>query len=226
MKQTTFFVMALSIIIVISCKEKDDPTVGFSEEVQKIVPKRIIDDARSKGMIINEGRIPPNIEGNYVVEPLELLSPYGSKDSWKKGKIINAYYYSFYDQSSDGKTVFIDYSNLDSDNGSGLGSFISGNGKKFTIFSETYGTASGVDYVMLKILSGELTVNKEIKNFQESLYMKEKDEGNDDGVLIPINTGRIWFDNDKISERTSTYYGKLRKASGDDKKSSLVGTGK
>ena len=54
--------------------------------------------------------------------------------------------------------------------------------------------------------------------------MKEKNEDDDFGILIPVNTGRIWFDNDKISERTSTYYGKLRKNQQAKNNKSLVGT--
>jgi len=226
MKKIILCLVAIIAIELSSCKKKDDPTVGFSEEIQKIVPDEILKDVRAKGMVINEGKVPPNIEGNYIVEPVELLSPFGQDDPWRKGKIIDDYYYKFSRQSSDKKTVFIDYNNGGTDRGSGLGSFVSGNGNKFTIFSEVVGTGSGVDYVMLQMFSGELTADKEIKNFQLSIYMKEKDESSGLGVLIPLNTGRIWFDNNKISKRTSTYYENLRKASTLTNKGGFAGTSK
>lgn len=211
MKKFIFCLVAFVAIELSSCKKKDDPTVGFSEEIQKIVPDEILKDVRAKGMVINEGKVPPNIEGNYVVTPFELLSPFGDDDSYEKGLIIDDYYYKFSSQSSDKKKVVINYGNGSGDQGSGIGSFVSGNGNSFTIFSETSGVESGIQYVSLQMFSGELTADKEIKNFQVALYLKEKNDPS--GILMPLNAGRIWIDGDKISERTSTYYGMLRTAS-------------
>ncbi|MCD8540855.1 MAG: hypothetical protein LRY55_14610 [Leadbetterella sp.] len=91
--------------------------------------------------------------------------------------------------------------------GSGLGAFVSGYGKKFTVFVEISSTSAGIDNVQLAVISGELTESKEIKDFQYSFYMKEKNENPGSEILIPVNTGRIWFDNDHISERVNEYYG-------------------
>lgn len=204
MKKIIFSIVALVILGLNSCK-KDAPNTGLSEEIIKIVPQAILDDMKAKGMTINEGQVPPSMEGIFTVAPMELLSSYGPNDSWKKGKIIDGYTYKFSNQSSKKKTVILEYkSNGGSDRGDGIGSFVAGNGNRFTIFAEVKGQSSGVDYVMLRIISGEVS-NKGIKNFQMSLYMKEKSEGTGLGALIPVNTGRIWFDNDLMSERGNSF---------------------
>lgn len=205
MKNVSISLILIVVVLLASCKKKeDDLTVGFSEEIQKIVPSEILDDVKSKGMAVNEGRRPPKLDGVFYINPFELLSPYGANDGWSKGYIIPGYTYRFSNQTADNNFVEIDYKNGGGDTGSGLGAFLSGNGNLFSIFAEVTGRSNGVDYVMLKIISGEITSNG-IKNFQESLYMKEKSEGSGAGQLIPVNTGRIWFENDFISESRSSY---------------------
>lgn len=203
MKKINLSLIAIIFCMISSCK-KDDPNVGLSQKIQKIVPQVILEEINSKGMKINEGSVPPLIEGIYFVSPYELLSPYSVNDGYKKGAIISGYAYKFSNQSSDKQTIVIDYKNYASDKASGIGSFVSGNNKSFTIFAEVKGVASSIDYVNIIIISGEIT-DKGIKNFQQSLYIKEKGEAPGEGTLIPLNTGRIWFDNDFTSEKLSSY---------------------
>lgn len=204
MKKLYLGTALLLVFLISSCKKKEDLSIGFSDEIQKIVPQAILDDVKAKGMTIHEGKVPPSVEGIFTITPYELLSPYSTDDGWQKGKIIGAYTYKFSGQSNDKKTLLIDYKNADTDRGSGLGAFVAGNGNSFTIFAEIKGTGSGVDYVTLMIISGEISDNS-IKDFQLSLYMKEKNEAPGPGKLIPVNTGRIWFDNDFFSQKTTTF---------------------
>jgi hypothetical protein len=204
MKKINLFLITIIVCIYSSCK-KDNPNVGLSPKIQKIVPQVILDEIKSKGMKINEGSVPPLIEGIYFVSPFELISPYGVRDRSKKGDIFDNYIYRFSGQSSDKQTVIVDYKNpSSSDIASGLGSFVAGNGNYFTIFAEVKGTVSFVDYTSLIIISGEIA-EKGIKNLQQSLYITQKNEAPEEGILIPLNTGRILFDNDFISEKRSSY---------------------
>jgi hypothetical protein len=127
------FILFTSVIVLNSCKSREeDPTVGFSEEIQKFVPQSIVNDLRSKGMTINEGKVPPNVEGAFRVAPMELISPYSSQDNYVKGKIISPYRYQFSGQGTDNKTVKIDYkSESGTDKAVGIGSYVAGNANKF-----------------------------------------------------------------------------------------------
>ncbi|AXE18176.1 hypothetical protein DR864_10700 [Runella rosea] len=199
-------ILLATVMVFNSCKNREeDPTVGFSKEIQKIVPQSIVNDLRAKGMTINEGKVPPTLEGAFRANPYELLSPTGPEDVWAKGKIITAYRYLFSQQTADGKEVKIDYKSENGvDVGSGLGAFISGYGNKFTVFAEVKGRHENVDYTNLIVISGEVTP-KGIADLQHSLYLTQKSEGPGRGVLIPVNTGRIWIDKDKLAEKISNY---------------------
>lgn len=219
----TAVILLTAVVVLNSCKNREeDPTIGFSEEIQKIVPQSIVNDLRAKGMTINEGKVPPAIQGAFRANPYELLSPYGQEDGWTKGKIITAYRFLFSEQTADGKQMKIDYKNEGgTDTGTGLGSFVSGHGNKFTLFAEAKGRSQNVDYTNLIVISGEVTA-KGIADFQYSLYLNQKSEGLGKGALIPINTGRIWIDNDKLTERVSNYRIGVIEKSNDGENNSAV----
>ncbi|QHV93950.1 hypothetical protein [Spirosoma endbachense] len=197
---------ALSILFD-SCKKSDapdDPTKGFTTQIQNIVPTTIIDDLRTRGMTINEGKVPPALAGTIIVaSPWELLSPYGTEDSWQKGKVIADYKYKFYEQTTDGKIKY-DYKNDGSDTGSGKGAFISGNGNSFTIFSEDIGVSKTINYKTITVMSGEIT-DAGIKNFQYAFVLKEKTNDDNNSALIPVGKGRIWIDSDKLATKTTSF---------------------
>ncbi len=213
---------ALLVGSLTSCQKEtvvaDDPTKGFSENIQRIIPENIINDLRSRGMVINEGKVPPKIEGTFRVSPYELLSPFGPADTYKVGEIIDDYVYKFYGQNTSNQITY-DYTNNGSDKGTGNGAFIAGNGSRFTIFSEDVGVSSGVSYKTVAIMSGELTTAG-IRDFQYAFVLKEKSVDTDN-KLIPVNTGRIWFDNDYLA--TSGSGGRI--ASSVQKSANVVSTG-
>ncbi|MCX6214609.1 hypothetical protein [Spirosoma sp.] len=206
MKTTTRFrtlltAMTLSVGVLTSCQKEtvvaDDPTRGFSADIRKIVPDAIINDLRSRGMVINEGKVPPKLNGTFRASPYTLLSPYGSDDSFEAGDVINDYVYKFYGQNTT-NAISYDYTNYSSDTGTGKGAFVAGNGTLFTIFSEDTGIARGVPYKTVSIISGEVTAGG-IRNFQYAFVVKEKTGDAGDQTLIPVNTGRIWLDGDKLA---------------------------
>jgi hypothetical protein len=192
-----------------ACKKPEEQTpvttnAGFVKEIQKIVSQPAVNDLKNRGMNINAGNNPPKISGIYSVNPYELLSPYGVDDDFKKGKITLGYRYKFYNQSSDNSTINFDYTNYLNDKGDGSGttSYVSGNANKFTIFSQTKGVDSGVSYVALVVISGEIS-SVGIKDFQYSFIIQSKSD-DPKKYLIEAELGRIWKDSDGLSEpRTS-----------------------
>ena len=210
--KTNQFRVALPILSVFfllsllgSCRREVtiDLDKGFSSQIQQIVPQPIIDSLRKKGMVINEGLIPPQLAGIYLAQTYKLLSAYGPEDSYKVGKIINPYYYRFYGQTA-ANDITYDFTNNGSDKGNGQGAFVSGNGAKFTIFSQDVGVSSTIPYKTLTVVSGELT-DKGIKDFQYAFVMKEKTGDDSNTKLIPVGKSRIWIDGDGLAE-TTTYF--------------------
>ncbi|CCH54960.1 hypothetical protein BN8_04184 [Fibrisoma limi BUZ 3] len=204
-----FFALVLyAVVNLSSCRRQIDivvdPKKGFSSDIQKIVPKPIIDTLRRRGMTINEGLIPPTLDGIYIADPYTLLSRTGPTDNYRVGEVISKYYYKFYGQTQSGSITY-DFTNT-SDIGKGNGAFIAGNGNAFTIFSEDKGRASGIDYKTLAVMSGEIT-STGIKNFQYAFVMKEKQGEAPEkvGKLIAVGQARIWYDGNYLAEKSNFY---------------------
>lgn len=197
------FLLAGFTIFSCSDSKKSSVTPSYSTKIQKIVPDSIIKSLQSKGMVLNPGTTPPDVMGIFTANPFTLLAPFGPEDGYPKGKIIADYKYKFYDQKSD--EVKIDYKNISgTDNGTGIGAFLSGTGKKFSLFAELSGTGSGIPYKHLTVISGEITSNG-IKDFQYAFVMKEKTGDPTNSILIATGKSRIWVDGDSLASKTDTY---------------------
>jgi hypothetical protein len=180
------------VLFIASCGKKEtvDPAVGFTAAVQKVAPQATIDALRKLGMTINEGTVPPNVTGIFLESPTILLATY-TGDTKVVGDKVADYTYKFYEPSADNTTIKVSYKTSIGDNATGLGSVVSGNGSKFTIFSELTNTSSGEIYI--NIISGEIT-STGIKNWQDSYVKKTELEKN-----------RIWKDGDGFSELKTSF---------------------
>lgn len=192
----------LLAVFVGGCKKSDvDPSKGLSTKIQGIVPKAILDDMKAKGLAVNEGSQPPQLAGIFIASPYTLLSPYGTEDGWQKGKVISDYKFRFYDQVGD--EVKLDFKQS-SETATGLGSFVSGFGNKFTIFAQTKGTQNGIQNTQLSVISGEIGADG-IINFQYAFTFTEKTGDASNSVLIPVGKSRIWEDGNKLANKTSSF---------------------
>jgi hypothetical protein len=218
MKKISLLIICSFVLVMSSCflRKDIDPYNGLSKNIQKIVPEAVLDSLQKKGLIINRGDAPPTLDFSIVASPFKLISPYGPDDSWTKGKIIQDYYFKFYDQTTN-KEIKYDFQNNGSDYGTGVGSFISGEGNNFTIFSEVTGSVSDEDYKTLSVISGTLDPTG-IRNFQYAFVITYKSLEENNSSLIPVNTGRVWIDGDFISEKHD-YFGILFNIKKNDLKS-------
>ena len=185
-------------------KAEDDLTKGFSPEIQRIVPKEVIDTMRKYGMVIHQGRKPPKTEGIYLFSENILVGSSQRGDT--KGRKYADYRYRFYEQDDKALTIKVSakgYGSTGNVTGeaTGKGAFLAGADNKFTIFSEDVGTSQNATYVTLATYSGEITSDG-IKGFRYAFYMKSKqDPGN---VLVPVGTTRVFEDKDGTSKTVSS----------------------
>lgn len=195
----------LLVIATLSACSKKDPEPEFSKEIQNIIPESVIEDLRLKGMQVNSGKTPPNIEGIFVVNPLTLLSPYGPEDPWREGKVISDLTYRFYNQTADHQITYDTKSGGGSITGTGKGALIAGTGTEFTIFSEEIDFHSnGISSTRVAVISGEMTPNG-MKNLQYAFVMISKTGDDDDSQLMPVNTSRIWYDGNQLAESRTAF---------------------
>ncbi len=205
MKKLHYAVIAALLGLTLSCKKEEEVGKGFSENIQNLVSKEMIDELRSRGLNLNEGTTPPVIEGIYLSSPHELVSPYGEEDSYEAGYEFEDLKIRFSNQDQQNLSVKVDLKG--STNGTGQGAFLAGSGNKFTLFSEIVSHSEDGDEdpytaTQIRIFSGELT-DKGIKNLQTALIMKAKTDPND--VLIPVGSGRIIKDGDGLAAKTNSF---------------------
>ncbi|AQG78890.1 hypothetical protein [Spirosoma montaniterrae] len=187
---------------VTSCK-KDEAAPGLSAKIQNIVPQAALDDMKAKGLVINEGNTPPNIEGVFEVSPFTLLAPYSSEDTYSKGRVVSNYRYRFTAQNGD--EVKMEEKQVGGSNtGTGTASFLSGSGNKFTLFGQVVGTSSGIANKYLTVITGEMTATG-IKDFQYATLITEKTGDVDNLRLIPVNKSRVWIDGNQLASKTNAF---------------------
>ena len=185
------------------CKKNDevDPTKGFSAKIQNLISQQDIDKLRTRGMTINEGSQPPNIEGIFASSPHTLVSPYGPDDTRKPGYEFDDLIIRFTSQNSADQSAIVDIKNAGA-TGTGVGGFLAGNGNKFTFFAEIDYKDGSVTAKQLRIFSGEIT-STGIKDFYTTLLVTSKnDPGN---TLIPIGASRIIKDGNGLASKQSSF---------------------
>ncbi|WP_157579230.1 hypothetical protein [Spirosoma montaniterrae] len=195
-------VTALCLLSLSGCKRDEvDPTKGFSNNIQNIISEDDINKLRSRGMLINEGSQPPNIEGVFISAPHTLVSPYDG-DSYKVGDTFTDLVLRFSAQNNADQSAKVDLKTGTSTTGSGIGGFISGNGNKFTFFAEIDLKSGSATAKQVRIFSGEVTADG-IKDFYTTLLMKSKTDPNDE--LIPVGAARVIKDGNSLASKRSTF---------------------
>lgn len=197
------YLLFIGFAILQSCSKKKDDTSdssGLSQDIKNFVPQSIIDSMRTWGFVINEGKKPPMIDGVYN-DSLDLCT-FDNSGYNDVGDYFANYHYKFHDQDNSKLTIALDYEAIDAaDTASGAGSFVSGTGNDFTVFTDVKGVDNGVNYEAITMYSGTIT-NSGIKNLQYSFYMKDK--GDDpDNKMIAVGSARLFKDKDGFSEKLS-----------------------
>ncbi len=202
----TSSVIIILLSFTISCKKKDknEPeNTGFSNKIYAIISQPLLDSLRNRGMTIHEGIKPPSVEGIYHVSPNQLISNFGPEDPFLPGAIFNDYKYRFYNQTSD--EVKTDFHSLNgSDAGTGQGSFLSGYGDNFTLFTQNTGVSNGVAYKTVAVTSGSITAAG-IKDYQYAFILTEKNGDHSNTIMMPVTTSRIFNDKDGLAERAAQF---------------------
>lgn len=193
--------LPLMLMVITSCeKDKDKPKkpTELSDEIKNIVPDSTLTKITTLGMKINKGLEPPNMENTYLASPFELKAT-NVVDDYSIGYIFADYYFRLYDQDNENLTIKLDYYN-GGETGTGLGGFISGDGKNFSVFIEMNSEYSGYAAKMVHIISGTLT-DEGISGLYFANYMLDN-YGNLGGYWIENDEGRVLIDSDAMSPVT------------------------
>ena len=206
----TFLLSLLAFGLTLSltqCESDPDLTKGYSTSIQNIVPPALLDTLKKKGMTIHEGQVPPNLEGIFHESPNVLMSQAFPGD-YPVGELFADYHYRFYGQNTKTGAINLDYKSLPEEDSLdftvGKGAYVAGAGNFFTLFAESKGESYRIPYSSLTVISGEITPQG-IRNFQLGFIMKSKDGDLDNVQILGVGQGRVFKDEDGITERIGQY---------------------
>lgn len=205
MKSKLFIFLFVFGILFAACEDEendsnDDKKVeenGLTEEINNFLPDSIVTEMEDLGMILNTGGSPSNVEGVYEVTPFILDSSNISSDY--SGMSFADLRFKLYEQNNEDLTIKLDYIN-GPEEGSGLGSFIVGDGNRFTVVSEVTTVAYSDTAVVAMLFSGELK-DDGINDFYYANFMIES---NGSSYFIENGQGRVIYDSDGFSEEVSS----------------------
>lgn len=176
-------------------------TTGEYSRIDNVIPPEIRNQM-DPYITIYDGNTPPNIEGEYLMSPDELV--YNSVGDYEPGTIFNDLYFKFYNQNMHNNTL--DYMEKQgASQSTGAGAFISGSGNNFSVFFNTEGFTNYSDYTVnfktALVISGTKDEGG-IKNLQYAFVLVDK--SNDPKPhLIPIGGFRVFKDGDNFSPLTT-----------------------
>ena len=199
----TFFTSALaalllsSVLVLDSCKKNSaDP---LTQNIQRLVPRNVLDTLKLMGMNIIETGKPVQITGIYEINPMALFASSRSNDLI--GQVYVTTRVRFTEQNDTDQSIKMDYKG-GGETGSGIGGFVAGAGNKFTAFFETSSSYSSSTYKSSVVFTGEWGSNG-IQNMQYALYVKEKNDAA--GVIVKVGTTRAFKDSDGLSNTMTTF---------------------
>ncbi|MDH6356648.1 hypothetical protein [Parabacteroides sp. PF5-9] len=199
MNMKKVFVMLCSVLFITACGSDND-TPSLEEQEQTLYDTYVTAEMESAiaklDMTVNRGINPPKIEGYYRMEGIFLATTNSAEKKYLGSRFNTDYKFNFYNQSELsvdllGYEVIRDTDELDSEH-RGQGTFICGEGDKFSIFMEERHFSDGYTAISLTILSGEVVRNggsiTGIKNLKYAFIMKDR---GGDTSLIQVGQGRI-----------------------------------
>jgi hypothetical protein len=173
---------------------------NLTEDIHNLIPDKYLEAIRDLGIEINGGRNPPNIEGTYFVDPLLLVeNTTGGSIAAQWDKKV-----TFSRQDNTTLTINADYTMqtenfTDPMSSSGPGSYIVGEGNKFTVVVDGTREQGGFTAKTVEIFSGEISALG-ILNYHWAVMMIDN-SGNPLNIWIANGTGYAKKDGDGLSER-------------------------
>lgn len=198
------------VIITFSCESRSiSDRKTLHSAITTSLSQEFIEELDAHNMI-NYGKNPPNIEGQYLMSPIIITNTFKADGSsiYSENSKIDDYTYTFYSQLSKQPVLalsFIGAKGIDS--GKGNRTYISGNENYFTVFSEVNGVADEhslfpVPYTAKIVFSGEVT-STGIKNFRTYAKVISKSSDYKNEILLPVGYSRILEDKDGFSEKVN-----------------------
>lgn|SRR5690625_2072864 len=188
-----------------ACSKDDDGKSGNSydfdgtiETIRDFVGSDLLDTIVDMGMVINPGTNPPDVKGTYLASPLILIAT-NVPDDYELGFRFPDSHIEIRNQRKFEVDFYEDHANT---TGLGEGSFVSGDGDKFSLFVQVETTLeTGEVADLIYIISGRISPEG-IHDYKNALFMVD-DRGNAPPFL-KTGEGRVVEDGDGLAERQTS----------------------
>lgn len=195
---------ALCTLVMTSCLRSGADTIILPElvlvdEVPDTVIPPAIREEFEEYMPIHEGKNPPYIQGQYVMNSMVL--EYSSDGQFYPGRVFSDCYMAFLNQIK-GQCSYRE--RQASGNTTSDKVYISGKGNDFTAYfvAHTVHDDGETTEVRSTLVSGTLT-SEGIKDCKYAFIMLEKNDPY--SKLMPVNAFRVFYDDTKLASITSWY---------------------
>jgi len=161
------------------------------------VSQQQLDKLAALGLPINQGLTPPDVQGAYYANSMIRAA------TSVPGDTITTFAnesFSLSGQAAD-NTVSVSYVQ-GPESGDGLGSFVSGSGSHFTIFTQITGLYSDIAFKDAMLLSGEIAADG-IHDLRQGLLLTQKGDDPTNLVLL-VGQARVIAESDGLAARTTT----------------------
>ncbi|WP_196894041.1 hypothetical protein [Aureivirga marina] len=197
--------IVLTVLFNVSCSNDDDndetqyigPFNGSVDSVENIYTPETVQALNNLDFTIYTGNTPPSVEGTFEVSPMMLIN------STVPGDVIPTFFpnyvFTLTNQNNNDLTIDFEGQHLDgSQQDSGDGTYISGQGNNFTVYLNLTSLIGQYPAQTAFVISGQKTTEG-IANLQIAALMVDNG-GNIEDEYIPNNTGRVLVDFDELAE--------------------------
>ncbi|MGB0886412.1 MAG: hypothetical protein ACPGR5_08295 [Chitinophagales bacterium] len=197
MKNSIIAIILIGVISLSSCT-KDRDFNGERGDIEKFLGVELVESLDEIGFKMYYGEKPPQIEGDFLVNSADLKSSTVPNDP--DSHTFNDLKISFKNQNN--KELTIDYQGDELDaNSVGIGTFIAGNGKYFTVAMKTETTKdNGGKAESAFVITGKMT-KAGIVDVEVAVFLIKIIEENPNDKFIPENTGRVIVDGNGLATR-------------------------
>ena len=191
-------------LILTSCLEDSKDTIILPEIIvvedvpDDIIPASIRSEFESH-MSIYEGKLPPIIQGEYVMS--EMVLSYNSVGDFEIGHVFSDCYMAFLNQVG-GSCQYAEKQASSTSYAEKV--YITGNNNDFTAYFVAHHQRSdGYTWSTMSTLVSGTISSAGIKNCKYAFIMLEKNDPDD--KLMPVNGYRVFYDNTNLASRQSWY---------------------
>ena len=139
-------------------------------------------------------RVVVNLVGISILSATDILNDYKPGDKFSDMTI------QFSHQNNTQQTINLDWIQ-NSTSGSSITSYIVGSGNKFTVVVNTSSTHNGIPALEAEVYSGTIEATG-IRGLYHAVFMIEN---NGNGAVIPNGSGRVFYDGDGFSDKTTPF---------------------